>query len=73
MKKLFYLFLLTALWLVVIVSCQDKVPATGIKLVERTAVLAIGGTKTLKADVIPFSATNREVIWSSSNNNIATV
>jgi len=69
MKKILYLFVIAAL----AVSCQDKVPVTEIKLDKSSAFIAIGGTTTLKADLIPLSATNREVIWSSSNENIATV
>ena len=73
MKKLFYFFALTALFLVVTVSCQDKVPVTEIKLDKSTALLAMGGTTTLTANVIPLSATNKDITWSSSNDKIATV
>jgi len=68
MKKLF-LFIIIAL----LISCQDKIQVIGVKLDKSSAQLAIGATTTLRADLIPLSATNKGIIWSSSDNNIATV
>jgi uncharacterized protein YjdB len=41
--------------------------------VDATASVAIGGTKQLSAATIPANATNQNLIWSSSNESIATV
>jgi gliding motility-associated-like protein len=50
------------------------VPATGITLSPPALTLAAGGaTGTLTASVMPANATNKNVIWSSSNNGVASV
>jgi len=69
MKKILYLFIIAAL----AVSCQEKIPVTDIKLDKSAAFVALSGTITLTANLIPLSATNRDITWSSSNNRIATV
>ncbi len=49
------------------------VPITGITLNKATANLTEGDTLTLTATIEPFNATNKSVIWSSSDTSIATV
>ncbi|MCL2302764.1 MAG: SUMF1/EgtB/PvdO family nonheme iron enzyme [Lentimicrobiaceae bacterium] len=73
MRKIFNLFIITALLSAIAVSCQDKVPVTDLKFDKSTLVIAIGGTAALKAEFTPLSASNRDVTWNSSNNSIATV
>ena len=50
-----------------------SVPVTGVKLNTETLELFTGNTATLTATVAPENATNPAVIWSSSDNTVATV
>ncbi len=49
------------------------VAVTGVSLDMATATITAGNTQQLTATVAPATATNQNVIWSSSDNNIATV
>ena len=49
------------------------VAVTGVSINPATATVKIGSTITLTADVTPTDATNKNVTWSSSDDNIATV
>jgi len=49
------------------------IPVTGVTLDKTTLTLATGESKTLTATVAPPNATNKAVIWSSSNTAIAAV
>lgn len=48
-------------------------PVTGIDLSTDSLRIARGKTKTLTASVLPSDATNKDIIWSSSDDTIATV
>jgi len=51
-----------------------EVPVTGVTLTPQTLTLTLGEEPvTLQATIAPYNATNREVIWSSSNPQVATV
>lgn len=50
-----------------------RVAVTGVTLSDSTAALAVAGTKQLTATIAPADATNTNVTWSSSDNDIATV
>ena len=52
---------------------QKIVPATGIKLNYNELELSVGGSESLIASVLPTNATNKEVIWSSTNEAVVTV
>lgn len=52
---------------------QKIVPATGIKLNYSELELSVGGSESLVATVLPTNATNKEVIWSSTNEAVVTV
>lgn len=52
---------------------KKAVPVTGVSLDKETAALSIGDTLTLTATVAPSNADNKNVTWSSSNENVATV
>ena len=57
-------------------SCSvtvSPIAVTGISLNKTTMSLLIGGTEKLTATVSPSNATNKNVSWTSSNMNIATV
>ena len=49
------------------------VSVTGITLNNSTLELSIGKTSKLIANILPSNATNKNVIWTSSNNSVATV
>jgi uncharacterized protein YjdB len=57
------------------VSCQIvvKVDVTSLEISETTLSLTEGQQKQLSASVLPTDATNKNIIWSSSNNNIVSV
>jgi hypothetical protein len=48
-------------------------PPTGVSLDRNTIDLKIGGTFQLAADVAPYNAIDRDIIWSSSDTRVATV
>ena len=50
-----------------------KQPVTGLKLNKTSAVIKKGSSFTLKAAVSPANATNKSVVWKTSNNKVATV
>jgi len=50
-----------------------SVAVTGVTLNKTTLALTAGGTETLTATLAPETATNKNVTWSSSDVNIATV
>ncbi len=56
-------------------TCQVSVkyPVTGITLDRTDVEIYAGESFTLKATVTPSDATNKRVIWSTSNNSLATV
>ena len=54
-------------------STTGNIPVTQITLDTTTAALKVGDTKTLTATVTPENATKKDVIWTSSNTDVATV
>lgn len=54
-------------------SVSVIVPVESITLSETVCNLAINGTKTLVATVLPDNATDKTIVWSSDNESIATV
>lgn len=52
---------------------KRKVPVTGISLNKTCIALRKGTYEALTATVTPSNATNQKIVWTSSNNNIATV
>jgi len=68
------ILLLTAVLLLGLTTCSDSdVPVTGVSLNYSSAALSVGETKRKVATVLPSNATNRNVSWSTSNPNVATV
>ena len=49
------------------------VAVTGVSLNKTSTTLTVGGTETLTATVTPTNATNKNVSWTSSNTNVASV
>lgn len=56
-----------------IVFADETVSVTGISLNMESAVLKVDQTLTLNAEIIPAEATNQTVIWTSSEETVATV
>jgi len=56
-------------------TCEVTViqPVTGISLNKNSLELIVGTSEKLLATIYPNDASNKKVIWSSSNNNIASV
>jgi hypothetical protein len=52
---------------------DETIAVTGVSLDQSNFTLIVGENKTLVAVVIPDNATNKEISWSSSDINIATV
>lgn len=50
----------------------EEIPATSIEIIEAQDV-QVGNSVNLSAKVIPQNATNKEILWSSSDESIATV
>jgi hypothetical protein len=71
MKKIFYLFTITALLMAVFTTCNKGV--TEVKLNETSLTLEVGEFRMLVTTVLPKDAENKEVAWTSSNFAVATV
>ena len=56
-----------------LVSPGEIVHVQSVNLSEASLELGVGETKTVTATVLPENVTNKELIWSSSNNSVATV
>ena len=52
---------------------DDPVAVTSVSLNKSSLSLKVGGSETLVATVLPANATNKNVTWSSSNENVASV
>lgn len=48
-------------------------PVTGITISDKVIEVGVGGSKTLKATVLPDDATDKSVIWTSADEGVATV
>ena len=55
------------------VTVKETVPVESVSLDKETAELEEGQSLTLVATVLPENATNKDVIWSSSDDEVATV
>ena len=51
----------------------EAIPVTDVKLNKTNITLTVGGIETLTAEVEPTNATNKTVMWSSSNDSVAMV
>ena len=75
MKKIISTMLLSLIALVTM-KCNKEdsstVPISSVSLNKTTLNLIVGGTETLIATIVPDNATNKSVIWESSNSTIAT-
>ena len=51
----------------------NPTPVTGVELSDITLDMMVGETEIIDAIIAPLDATNKDVIWSSSNDSLATV
>ena len=58
---------------VVSASGVPVVPVTGVKLTPDKCEIMVGGSKTLQAEIVPADATNKALLWSSDNTDVAEV
>jgi|GEM_PF-2322692 Bacterial surface proteins containing Ig-like domains len=75
MKKNNYLVFMT-ISLVLTASflgCQKEVAVTSVELYTSSLALLVGESRTLSTNVSPKTATNKEVIWSSTQTDVASV
>ncbi len=56
-----------------LIVVDKKVSVTGVSINKTAVNLLVGGTEILKAIISPENATNKNVVWSSSNEEIATI
>ena len=70
-RKTFYFLILALLLISVIFSCKEK-SVSGI-ILENSLTIWVGESATLTVTFIPADATNKKVIWESSDPSIATV
>lgn len=49
------------------------VPATGVELAKENATIIIGESETLTVAILPGNATNKNLVWTSSDPSVATV
>ncbi len=54
-------------------ECDNVIPVTGIELETNSTYTEVNSTQQLSATVLPAQATNRTMIWTSSDTRIATV
>lgn len=59
--------------LMVFTSAPDNIPVTSVTLDRTSAQMNVGTSLNLTAKVAPSNATNRNVVWTSSNNGVASV
>jgi len=74
MKNIFFTYLLSLVTICVILfSACTKEKVTGVTLNKNELILIPGETETLIANVHPADATNKNITWTSSNPEVATV
>ena len=52
---------------------ETSIPVSSISLNKNILDLALGSTETLTATILPENATNKNILWNSSDTNIATI
>lgn len=52
---------------------DNSVSITGISLNKSTAIIGVGSTELLIANLTPADATNTDIIWTTDDSNIASV
>jgi len=80
MKKLEFIKYFIVLVMINFMSCNEKdgdkdniVSVTGVSISPSEIILAVRDVEKLEVTILPNNATNKGVIWASSNSHIATV
>ncbi len=73
MKKLLVLVVTSIAMALACQKAPENVPITSVSLNQQTAEMEVGETVQLKATVLPAEATDKSVIWASSNKSVAMV
>ena len=58
---------------VIVATSYTTIHITGISLDNKTVSLLVDATEQLTATIFPENATNKKIMWSSNNSNVATV
>lgn len=76
-KFIFVLVLCFILGSTLLCGCKnatiENINVDGIEISKQNIYLAEGQTSVLSAQVFPFNATNQDITWHSSNNNVVTI
>jgi hypothetical protein len=59
--------------ILIAVSCEKDVPVTNLSLDQQEATVQVGASVTLLPVIDPLDATDKDVTWTSSNTDVATV
>ena len=73
MGKILIIGALTSIVLMLLIMKFVKVEVVGVNIVESSFTMFVNETKTLNAIVFPTNATNKNIEWSSSNANVASI
>ena len=75
MKRLLYFNVLATIAISSVISCQgpEEIRVSSISLSKSALELTVGEEFTLEATIMPDNATNKELIWTSDNEAVATV
>ncbi len=72
-KKMMTYVVYVILFASVLTSCEEDIKVTAIELSQTTANVMVGNTLSLSVIFTPADATDKGVIWRSSDSNVATV
>jgi len=72
-KNLFHTAFIIMFLSAVFISCGEEIQVESITLNKSSALVHLDSVLDLSATIRPFTATNKVVIWTSSNNRVATV
>lgn len=72
-KRSLLIAVFTAVSMALAACATQNIAVTGIELSEKQIMVAVGESVTLNAMVAPEDASNREVLWSSADEAVATV
>ena len=72
-KRSLLIAVFTAVSMALAACATQNIAVTGIELSEKQIMVAVGESVTINAMIAPEDASNREVLWSSADEAVATV